>query len=152
MVVGLGVIAAETVGTGEGRERRGEEAEGGARQKARTQHQKKWNGDVVEIVDDVVEQGAVEKREALAHFDEAGERAVGGINHDSDGHHEESAAKIIGGDAIKGEQSGDGAGSSKEMDAPGGDGQIALASHRSATRVRGTAYDRASRNDPRARS
>ena len=152
MVVGLGVVAAETVGAGKDREGSGKEAEGGAREQARTEHQKERDGDVVEIIDNVVEQGAVEKRDALAHFDEAGERAVGGIDNDSDGHQDEGATKIVGGDAIERKQSGDGAGGGEEMDAPGGGGQIALASHRSAMRIRWTAYDRASRNGLRARS
>ena len=70
----------------------------------RTRHQEDRHGDVVEIIDDVVEQGAVEEGDSFANSKSPRERAIAGIDRDCDRHHHKGVAPIIARDVVDGDE------------------------------------------------
>ena len=104
MIFRLRVEAAETISAGDHRERRPDVPPGVAWKHSRTQHQQERHRDVVQVIDNVVEERAVENRDAFAHTHPSGQRPVGGIDDNRDGHPDEGAAEVIFGDPIQCEE------------------------------------------------
>ena len=77
------------------------------RENSRAQHQEHGCEHVGQVVDDVVEQRAVEMRDAPAHLDQAGKRAVTGVDRGRDRHRDKARAKITARGVIDRDQTGD---------------------------------------------
>ena len=94
MIVGLGLDMAKSVAACQHHKAADEIADETGLENSRAQHQEDRREHVGQVVDDVVEQCTVEVRDAPAHFEQAGERAVAGVNHGRDRHRDEARAKI----------------------------------------------------------
>src|SRR4029077_9117857 len=99
-------------------ERRQREPACATRDDPRTAHEKDRGCDIREVVYHVVEQRAVEHRDSLADAELACERPIARIDRDRNRHHDEGRAKVIVGDIVKCEQTGDRAERSVEMHRP----------------------------------
>ena len=94
MVVGLGLDMAKAVAACQHRKAADQIAAETRLENSRAQHQEDRSEHVGQVVDDVVEQCTVEVRDAPAHFEQARERTVAGINRGGDRHRDEARAKI----------------------------------------------------------